>query len=113
MRLCRFDNGRLGVAEGDRLRDVTRALDVLPAYRYPLPTSDPLITNLSAVAEQIRALLPSAPAVPLSGPPPGARPPPRLSVSSADSRPADPHPVGGGRADPRPPSIGARRAPLG
>jgi len=45
MRLCRFDNDRLGVAEGDGLRDVTRALDVLPAYRYPLPTSDPLVTS--------------------------------------------------------------------
>ena len=66
MRLCRFDNGRLGVAEGDSLRDVTPALDVLPAYRYPLPTCDPLITNLPAVAERIRTLLPSAPAVPLS-----------------------------------------------
>jgi 2,4-diketo-3-deoxy-L-fuconate hydrolase len=66
MRLCRFDSGRLGVAEGDSLRDVTAALDVLPAYRYPLPTCDPLITNLPAVIERIRALLPTAPSVPLS-----------------------------------------------
>ena len=66
MRLCRFDSGRLGIAEGDTLRDVTTALDVLPAYRYPLPTCDPLITNLPAIVERIRTLLPSAPAVPLS-----------------------------------------------
>jgi 2,4-diketo-3-deoxy-L-fuconate hydrolase len=66
MRLCRFDSGRLGVAEGNSLRDVTAALDVLPAYRYPLPTCDPLITNLPAVIERIRALLPTAPSVPLS-----------------------------------------------
>ena len=46
-----FDSGRLGVVEGDSLRDVTPALDVLPAYRYPLPTFDLLITNLPAVIE--------------------------------------------------------------
>ena len=66
MRLCRFDSGRLGVVEGDSLRDVTAALDVLPAYRYPLPACDPLITNLAAVTERIRELLPTAPTVPLS-----------------------------------------------
>ena len=41
MRLCRFDNGRLGIVDGDNLRDVTAALDVLPVYRYPLPPCDP------------------------------------------------------------------------
>ena len=66
MRLCRFDNGRLGVVDGDNLRDVTAALDVLPAYRYPLPACDPLIGNLPAVSDRIRSLLPSAPALPLS-----------------------------------------------
>ena len=66
MRLCRFDNGRLGVVDGDNLRDVTAALDVLPAYRYPLPACDPLIGSLPAVLDRIRSLLPSAPALPLS-----------------------------------------------
>jgi 2-keto-4-pentenoate hydratase/2-oxohepta-3-ene-1,7-dioic acid hydratase in catechol pathway len=66
MRLCRFDNGRLGVADGDNLRDVTAALDVLPTYRYPLPTGDPLIGHLAAVAERIRSLLSTAPILPLS-----------------------------------------------
>ena len=66
MRLCRFDNGRLGIVEGDNLRDVTAALDVLPAYRYPLPSCDPVIQNLAAVAARIRTLLPAAPTLPLS-----------------------------------------------
>ena len=66
MRLCRFDSGRLGVVEDGSLRDVTAALDVLPAYRYPLPTCDPLISNLPAVTDRIRALLPGAPTVPLA-----------------------------------------------
>ena len=46
MRLCRFGGGRLGIVEGASLRDVTVALDVLPSYRYPLPSCDPLIANL-------------------------------------------------------------------
>ena len=31
MRLCRFDANRLGVVDGGHVRDVTAALDVLPA----------------------------------------------------------------------------------
>jgi 2-keto-4-pentenoate hydratase/2-oxohepta-3-ene-1,7-dioic acid hydratase in catechol pathway len=66
MRLCRFDNGRLGVVEGEHLRDVTAALDALPDYRYPLPACDPLIGNLAAVTARIRTLLPAARTTPLS-----------------------------------------------
>jgi 2-keto-4-pentenoate hydratase/2-oxohepta-3-ene-1,7-dioic acid hydratase in catechol pathway len=66
MRLCRFDSGRLGVVEGDAIRDVTEALDVLPAYRYPLPTCDPLIANLTAVAERAATLLQAAPTAPVA-----------------------------------------------
>jgi 2-keto-4-pentenoate hydratase/2-oxohepta-3-ene-1,7-dioic acid hydratase in catechol pathway len=67
MRLCRFDTGRLGIVEGDTLRDVTGALDVLPAYRYPLPTCDPLIGNLGPISDRIRAMLARAPSMPVSG----------------------------------------------
>ena len=35
MRLCRFAENRLGVVEGASVLDVTPALDVLPAARYP------------------------------------------------------------------------------
>jgi 2-keto-4-pentenoate hydratase/2-oxohepta-3-ene-1,7-dioic acid hydratase in catechol pathway len=49
MRLCRFGDSRLGIVEGACLRDVTAALEVLPAYRYPLPDYDPLIANLPEV----------------------------------------------------------------
>ena len=66
MRLCRFDNGRLGVVEGEHLLDVTAALDALPDYRYPLPLCDPLIGNLTAVTARIRTLLPAARTIPLS-----------------------------------------------
>jgi 2-keto-4-pentenoate hydratase/2-oxohepta-3-ene-1,7-dioic acid hydratase in catechol pathway len=74
MRLCRFDENRLGIIEGDHaaplgasvVRDVTAALDVLPQVRYPLPKHDPLIAHLPEVLARARAIASSAPALPLS-----------------------------------------------
>lgn len=65
MRLCRFNDDRLGVVEGEQVRDVTAALDVLPATRYPLPRHDLLIASLDEVVARASDLLPSAPAMPL------------------------------------------------
>ncbi|HEY5616943.1 MAG TPA: fumarylacetoacetate hydrolase family protein [Vicinamibacterales bacterium] len=66
MRLCRFNESRLGVVEGAGIRDVTLALDVLPSYRYPLPGHDVLVANLDKVRARIDALRGQAPLVPLS-----------------------------------------------
>lgn len=60
MKICRFNDNRLGVVQGDRVFDVTAALDVLPEIRYPAPTVDLLIANLDKVRARIDALLPSA-----------------------------------------------------
>src|ERR1051325_80289 len=49
MRLCRFDENRLGIIDGEHVRDVTAALEVLPQQRYPLPKHDPLIAHLPPV----------------------------------------------------------------
>ncbi len=65
MRLCRFNQNRLGVVEGETVKDVTAALDVLPEVRYPLPSHDPLIANLAAVTARARALAAAAPSLPL------------------------------------------------
>ncbi len=75
MRFCRFGDNRLGVvesgpdgrAEGACVRDVTAALDVLPGYRYPLPTHDVFIANLDRVAARARDMVGDAPSVPLQG----------------------------------------------
>src|SRR5690349_20603885 len=61
MRFCRFGDGRLGLVEGSDIRDVTAALEVLPAYRYPFPTYDLLIANLDKVMERARAIAPISP----------------------------------------------------
>lgn len=60
MRICRFNKDRLGVVEGGAVFDVTAALDVLTASRYPLPSFDPFIANLEQVRQRIGELLPSA-----------------------------------------------------
>jgi len=67
MRLCRFDEGRLGLVETESVRDVTAALEVLPEVRYPLPKYDPLIAHLPQVLQRARAVASSAPVVPLAG----------------------------------------------
>mgnify|MGYP003608021082 CR=1 FL=1 len=46
MKICRFDKTRIGLVEGDEVVDVTSALDILPALRYPLPNHDRLVANL-------------------------------------------------------------------
>lgn len=66
MRLCRFGNDRLGVVERETVRDITAALDVLPAHRYPFPAHDALIANLGKVVARVKELLPDAPAIPLA-----------------------------------------------
>jgi 2-keto-4-pentenoate hydratase/2-oxohepta-3-ene-1,7-dioic acid hydratase in catechol pathway len=65
MRLCRFDDNRLGIVDGGHVRDVTAALDALPSCRYPLPGWDLFIEHLDVVRARIERLRETAPAVPL------------------------------------------------
>ena len=67
MRLCRFNEGRLGVVEGDGILDVTAVLEVLPPHRYPLPGYDVLVANLVLLRAQIETIRDRATVVPLSG----------------------------------------------
>ena len=60
MRLCRFNDHRLGIVEGATVRDVTAALEVLPKQDYPFPTHDLLIEHLDRIVERARTLLPGA-----------------------------------------------------
>lgn len=66
MKICRFNEDRLGVVEGDVVYDVTAALEVLPEYRYPFPTGDVLVAHLQAVCEAARQLVPSAATLPVA-----------------------------------------------
>ena len=61
MRLCRFDDQRLGLIDGDSVVDVSAALEVLPTARWPFPQGDALITHLDAVRARVDALKSTAP----------------------------------------------------
>jgi 2-keto-4-pentenoate hydratase/2-oxohepta-3-ene-1,7-dioic acid hydratase in catechol pathway len=66
MNLCRFNDNRLGLVDGDRVRDVTAALDILPPSRYPLPDHDLMIANLPAVRAEAERLAKTAKTVALA-----------------------------------------------
>lgn len=66
MKICRFDENKLGVVRHGEIYDVTSALDVLPAMRYPLPLGDPFIAALTSLRDNISTLAKHAPALPIS-----------------------------------------------
>lgn len=65
MRLCRYDDNRLGVVRGDAVHDVTEVLEALPSFRYPLPDHDPLIAALPVLRSRIEELADRVPARPV------------------------------------------------
>ena len=56
MRLCRYNDNRLGLVDGDQIADVTAGLNVLPAQTWPLSQGDPLILHLDAVKARVADL---------------------------------------------------------
>ena len=67
MRLCRFDEDRLGIVEGDAVLDVTPALQAIPLQRWPLVQGDPLLRHIDAVLVAAADLRGAAPRRPLAG----------------------------------------------
>ena len=65
MRLCRYDENRLGVVTGGAVRDVTGALAKLPAVTYPFPRHDALIAHLDRLRPEIERLAAQAKPHPL------------------------------------------------
>lgn len=67
MKICRFNNGRVGVVEGDVVKDVTDVVtQSLGPVRWPLPIGDLLIANLDALLPKLKAAAVSAPSIPLA-----------------------------------------------
>ena len=66
MKICRYDNNKLGLVRGDQVLDVTGALEVLPQLSYPYPLADQLIANLDQVMAAIDRLAGGAAASPVS-----------------------------------------------
>jgi 2,4-didehydro-3-deoxy-L-rhamnonate hydrolase len=66
MRLCRFDNNRIGLVRGGSLHDVTAIVDtLLPPLRHPMPLGDHLIANLDALRPGMERLADTTPPRPL------------------------------------------------
>ncbi|CAE6843377.1 hypothetical protein R69746_07025 [Paraburkholderia aspalathi] len=66
MKICRFNENRLGLVEGGVLRDVSEALKVLRPAEYPFPQHDVLIANFDQVRGAVEELAPRARSIPLS-----------------------------------------------
>ncbi|MBL8698206.1 MAG: fumarylacetoacetate hydrolase family protein [Alphaproteobacteria bacterium] len=66
MKICRYDDDRLGLVEGDSVFDVSAALDLLPAQRWPIPPGDLLIAHLDRLQPEVRRLAARAPRRPLA-----------------------------------------------
>jgi 2-keto-4-pentenoate hydratase/2-oxohepta-3-ene-1,7-dioic acid hydratase in catechol pathway len=67
VRLCQFDDHRLGLVEDGLVRDVTSVLDELPHQRYPFALGDALIANLPKLRGRISDMARGAAAVPVGG----------------------------------------------
>ena len=56
MKLCRYDDNKIGLVRGRNLHDVTAILDALPPLRYPVAFGDQLIANLENLRPRMEAL---------------------------------------------------------
>ena len=67
MKICRFDDDRIGLVQEDKsVLDVTGALDVLPLMKWPVPLGDAFILNLETLTSEMQRLAPDAPSISLS-----------------------------------------------
>jgi 2-keto-4-pentenoate hydratase/2-oxohepta-3-ene-1,7-dioic acid hydratase in catechol pathway len=56
MKLCRYNDNKLGVVESEQLIDVSEAIEVVPETRWPRPHGDGLIANLGTVRTVVKTL---------------------------------------------------------
>src|SRR5690349_16410372 len=60
MKICRYDDNRLGLVAGDGIRDVTSVLAKLPQASYPFPRHDVLIAELDKLRPEVERAAQSA-----------------------------------------------------
>jgi 2-keto-4-pentenoate hydratase/2-oxohepta-3-ene-1,7-dioic acid hydratase in catechol pathway len=65
MKICRFDDNRLGLVADDGIRDVSSVLAKLPTASYPFPRHDALIAHLAELRPEIERAGRSAKPVPV------------------------------------------------
>jgi 2-keto-4-pentenoate hydratase/2-oxohepta-3-ene-1,7-dioic acid hydratase in catechol pathway len=65
MKICRYDDGRVGLVQDDAVRDVTPVLEELGRFGYPLPEYDPFIARLDTLKPKIDSLARNAKPIPI------------------------------------------------
>ncbi|HWI35736.1 MAG TPA: fumarylacetoacetate hydrolase family protein [Burkholderiales bacterium] len=66
MKICRFNDNRLGLVAEDGVRDVSAVLAKLPSFSYPFPRHDVLIAQLDSLRPEIERLAKAAKPLPLA-----------------------------------------------
>jgi 2-keto-4-pentenoate hydratase/2-oxohepta-3-ene-1,7-dioic acid hydratase in catechol pathway len=66
VRICRFNDDRVGVVLGDQVADVSAVTRELPALHWPLPPGDAFFAALPGLKSRLQALAATAPRLPLS-----------------------------------------------
>jgi 2,4-diketo-3-deoxy-L-fuconate hydrolase len=66
MKLCRFNGDRLGLVEGDKVLDVSVAVEALPPVRWPVPLGDPLVSHLAQLLPVVQRARAGARTLPLA-----------------------------------------------
>ena len=66
MKICCFNDFRLGLIDGDTVLDVSAALSTLPPVGWPYPIGDAVIANWATLHREIEALADTAPRLNLS-----------------------------------------------
>lgn len=66
MRICRYNDNRIGLVEGDQVKDVSGVLDALPPLKWPVPTGDQFIANLDKLLPLMKKAAADAPSKPLA-----------------------------------------------
>lgn len=66
MRICRFDQDRLGVVRGTEVHDVSAVLQDLPPLCWPTPPGDHFFNHLEALRPRMQALADRVPGRPIS-----------------------------------------------
>jgi 2-keto-4-pentenoate hydratase/2-oxohepta-3-ene-1,7-dioic acid hydratase in catechol pathway len=60
MKICRYDDNRIGLVQDDAIYDVTRVASELGSFGYPLPRFDPFIGSLERLRPKLEAAARSA-----------------------------------------------------
>jgi len=66
MRICRYDDNRLGVVIDGFIHDVTPVLDDLPPLKWPIPRGDHFFNNFDRLRPRMEALAKTVPGRPVS-----------------------------------------------